>query len=561
MTTPTVAQVVQMRRPRVRPTLRGYFAERLGAQLELADMIAQPCPVYRDNPRGFAEDILGVDLWAKQDEILDAVRDEARVSVRSGHKIGKSLVAAVIALWFYFSFDDARVVLSSVTSRQVDQILWREIRKLRARAKHRIDGDIHELARSGLRADDFREIVGFTAKEAEAVAGISGANLLYVLDEASGIPEEIFEAIEGNRAGGARLVMFSNPTRTEGEFFRSHREKSIKVDKKTGKRTGFYKAIHVSSEETPNARAGRQVIPGLANSEWIEEKREEWGVDSPLYKVRVKGEFVENEKGKILSIHDIGQAEARWEETPAEGRLYVGLDPAGPGGGGDQWVFAPRRGLKVLGLYAFNGLSDEAAIAHLLGILKDHRREREPKPVVVIDAQGPIGGRIAGKLQAITHNIAKGPNADTKGFEIVLVYPGKKLPAHPQAKHGTVRDQLWWRLQEWITKEGGAIPEDARLARELHAPSWEEIPGTGRVRATAKSVLRTMLDNRSPDRADGVCLSVWESPEFAAGAADGDEQLDEDVAGDDVGDGGIDPYAGTFGSNGINPYGGAEEVD
>jgi hypothetical protein len=269
-----------------------------------------------------------------------------------------SHTAAGLALWFYCSFPDARVVMSSTTSRQVDQILWRELRMMHARSKHPIGGDLHELARSGLKATDFREVVGFTAREAEAVAGISGRNLLYILDEASGIPDVIFEAIEGNRAGGARVALFSNPTRTEGEFFRAFHEKAA-----------FYKTLQVSSEETPNVREGREVIPGLAGREWIEEKKVEWGEDSALYKIRVRGEFVLQEDGKILTVHAIGEAEARWHEARGTGRLCIGLDPAGPGQGGDESVFAVRRGDKVSSLVALRGVSEDSHLAHLLGIL------------------------------------------------------------------------------------------------------------------------------------------------------------------------------------------------
>ena len=81
--------------------------------------------------------------------------------------------------------------------------------------------------------------------------------------------------------------MFSNPTQTSGEFYESHsRDKAA-----------LYKQIVISSEETPNAIEGRIVIPGLASRAWIEQKREEWGEESGLYKVRVKGEFAGDAAG------------------------------------------------------------------------------------------------------------------------------------------------------------------------------------------------------------------------------------------------------------------------
>jgi len=339
MTTSSHAERARIRRAQKAPTssplktFAGDLRAHLAPALRLATSVSWPSPKYRDRPTAFFRDVLGVEPWARQVEVIEAVRDHKRVAVKSGHKVSKSHTAAGIALWFWCSFDDARVVMTSTTSRQVDDILWRETRMMRARAglcvtckaaneEHAdarargelvedveppcvhsamIGGEIGDMARTGLKSDDFREIKGFTAREAEAVAGISGRHLLYILDEASGIKPEIFEAIEGNRAGGARVVMFSNPTKTSGEFFDAFNSKER-----------FYSTHTISSEETPNATYGdddERAIPGLATREWIEEKKQEWGEDSALYAVRVKGEFVELEEGKVFSIHAIAESE------------------------------------------------------------------------------------------------------------------------------------------------------------------------------------------------------------------------------------------------------------
>jgi hypothetical protein len=207
------------------------------------------------------------------------------VCVRSGHKVSKSNSLAGIALCFYASFDDARVVMSSTTARQVDQILWRELSMMKARGGRciackaedpgarripapcphsaLIDGELKGLAKSGLKSG-FREIVGFTAKEAEAVAGISGANLLYLPDEASGIPQIIFDAIEGNRAGGAHpSESAESPARPDAgkEVEMSDRyekaQTAVEITAKLGyNMTGFYDLL-------ADARAIAQDIEAL----------------------------------------------------------------------------------------------------------------------------------------------------------------------------------------------------------------------------------------------------------------------------------------------------------
>lgn len=528
--TTAIATEVAKRRRQPASTIDDHIGRSLAALLDDVRRPSWPSPKYRDNPVGFSREALGVEPWSRQAEILDAVRDNARVAVSSGHKVSKSCTAAIIALWFFCSFDDARVVMSSTTSRQVDEILWRELRMRYGRSKVVLNEEPpYQLARSGLRSKDFREIVGFTAREAEAVAGISGKNLLYLVDEASGVDDVIFDAIEGNRAGGARLAMFSNPTRTEGEFFEAFHSKSR-----------FYKTIQISSEESPNVKAGRDIVPGLATRAWVEEKREEWGEDSALFQVRVRGRFVTNESGKIISLNLISKAETAWHTTAAEGVLHIGLDPAGEGGTGDESAFAMKRGSKLIEIRTKRGLSDEAHATEILMLLHEFAQPRE-RVVVKCDVDG-VGYNVAQKLV---------PLDDKKLITLVRVKGSTKLPRPPYA---TIRDALYANLRDWL-KKGGGIPEDTKLERELHAPEWIDIPGSGRQKITPKEELRKML-GRSPDRADCVALSVWEPAWLATeagGGVDDDESggASASIAADEHDE--LGPHADQI----FDPYGGA----
>ncbi len=565
MTTTVASEVTKAKRaPRRRTTKRvelvtydGTLADALFGMLKESSRMSWPSPRYRERPEQFFRDILGVEPWSKQLEVIDAVKTHARVAVKSGHKVSKSHSASGIALWFYSSFDDARVVMTSTTSRQVDDILWREIRMMRARsgvcvdckAKNKtlsleeqitvpcphsgwVDGEIGELARTGLKSVDFREIKGFTAREAEAVAGISGKNLLYILDEASGIKPEIYEAIEGNRAGGARVILFSNPTRTSGEFYDAFNSKKR-----------FYHTITISSEDTPNVVHGDddpRAIPGLASRSWIAEKREEWGEDSPLYKVRVKGEFAELEEGKIFSVHAIAEAEARWHDQVGHGRLHIGLDPAGVGPLSDETVWAPRRGLKAYSMVALRNLTPQALLMHTVGICREMRREREI-PVVVLDAEGKIGSEVLGTFKAYL------AGRDEPEFELVPIRASDK--AHRDAKvYDRQRDCLAGNLVTWLL-EGGAIPSDTKLSAELQVFEWIEQERTGKVKITPKKNVRKEL-GRSPDRYDALTYACWEAT--VTRQDDGKDLRKSTYEMPMPPGGGMDPYGS---SAGIDPYG------
>jgi len=513
-----------------------------------------PSPKYRGRYVAFAQDILGIDPWDKQKEILDACGKADRVAVSSGHKIGKSTCAAIIALCDYCAYDDARVVLTSTTAKQVDEILWREVAILRARSglclqcvqenerredagereliqrpcihSARIDGEMGQLARTGLKSG-FRQIYGFTAKEAEAVAGISGAHLTFIPDEASGIPDIIFQAIEGNRAGGAKICMWSNPTKNEGTFYEAFHEKA-----------SFWVTFEVSSEETPNAKTGKKLIPGLATRDYIEEKKLEWGEKSAQYSIRILGKFAKHEEGRIFSVHAIGESEDRWEHAPDVGRLFIGVDAAGATGTGDESAFAARRAKKILELTVARGLTEEGHLVRILAMIGKLQRtgaRREKCPVVVIDAEGPIGSKLSKLCRAYLED-----NPDA--FVLVALRSSDGAVRQP-AVYDRMRDELAANLEGWIDG-GGAIVSDAKLTKELHCLKWIQVTRTGKLKLISKIDIKKAI-GRSPDRYDAVANACWEPlslhdespaaraavPQLAAGREDFAETT-------------LDPYAG-----------------
>jgi phage terminase large subunit len=497
------------------------------------DAVAWPSPRWRNDPVGFARDALGIDLWSKQVELVESIRDHRNTTCRSGHKCGKTTALAVAALWFYCSFEDARVLMTAVKASQVDEAMWREVRRLVRCAKIPIDGQLGERANYGLRARDGRQIWGTTARDGEGLAGISSPNILILADEASGISDRFFEVLGSSLAsdgGVARKCYISNPTRTTGEFYRSHTTNKA-----------LFNAIHISSEDTPNARR-TGMFKGLAGPTWIAEKKAEYGEDSHAYRVRVKGEFVHDKDGKIVSLDAIAQAQLAWDEASDAGRMQIGVDPAGDGVLGDESAFAVRRGSKIVTVLAERGKTEEEVVAYVADLAATYRKNREPRPRVLVDAEGGIGTRVYTRLRFYAD---KHPDS----FDVVAVRSSKKLWGSPE--FDTVRDGLWGTVAKWI-RAGGALPEDIKLGQELNAPSFVADKNQRYV-ATDKKTLRKEL-GRSPDRADAVCLAVWQyetddahesedvaeaSPADAVKAAPSSAAIDHD----DVYDGqAVNPY-------------------
>ena len=528
------------------PTIFSAFARAFARQAEdLGRPIVEgwPSADYRANPVGFCREVLGTEPWSKQIQILEAIRDHKRVAVGSGNKIGKSLIIATAVLWWWASWPDAIVIMTAPTSRQVDRVVWKEVRRLHARSKRPLppddpalilnpalttrplDGEPHILARTGL-TSGFREITGFTAKDADDVSGFSGAHLLIVADEASGIEDEIFEAFEGVRGGGGRIVLISNPTRAEGEFFNAFGSKAKSEANPTG-----YHAFRVASTETPNATTGREIIPGLATREYCEERLREWGDRSPLYRIRVLGEFCEHESGRIMSVHMLTQATERWAETEGVGRLIVGLDPAGPGLAGDLTCWAARRGNKIFQLVDRRDLTADAIVALTNGLLEQWRNPNE-MPVVVLDCEGEVGSKVQSALRRQTE--------EHNNFRLISIKSSNAAVRRPDL-YPRLRDELWANCARWLDEEQGAIPPDTKLEKELHSAEWVPQLKGGQVKATAKDKLRKAL-GRSPDRADACMLAVWPSAE--ARTEDDVSETRKPAIMDARAETIIDPYAG-----------------
>jgi phage terminase large subunit len=390
------------------------------------------------------------------------------------------------------------VILSSSSARQVKSINWREVVRLHGEARKRLPlplgGTPAKDPETGVQLDGGREIVGISTDVAERIAGTSSPNLLYLLDEASGIPESIFEAMQGNLAGGGRLAMFSNPTKTSGFFYDAFHTQA-----------DYWHTISISSEETPNACGVGTPIPGLATAEFIAEKRTEWGVDSPLYQVRIAGNFPLQGSNAVIPLADVALAQERWRSTNASGQLprdvlELGVDPARYGS--DRAVVFPRRGRFALRPHVFRKLDHVPLALEVLRVVRQLRRPGE-RPLVRVDAVGDGQGLLA--VLRTTTRLADGIFVDFPAeLEVVGVYVTDEPTAVGFVR---LRDQLWWSLRQWI-HEGGEIPKDAKLDAELVAPTYE-IDARGRIHVESKDSMRAKL-GRSPDLADALALAVFE---------------------------------------------------
>jgi hypothetical protein len=440
-----------------------------------------PQAVYRlltADPVDFSTAVLNVKPWSKQAHILRQVAAHDRVAVRSGHKVGKSTLAAIAALWFPHAYRGGRVVMTAPTARQVRIVLWREVRRLYQRAVFPLGGKMNQLPELGFQAPGDGEILGFSTDEPEKIAGVSGAHVLYIVDEGSGVDDLIFEAIEGSRAGGAKLLVLGNPTRTSGAFYRAFTSEAAS-----------WKPLHVSSEHSPNI-TGEVAIPGLATSGWVAEKLNDWGEESPLYQVRVRGNFPMQAENCVIGLALVEKARARYEDTPSSGMLRIGVDVARFGD--DETVIWPVRNLIALEPKILKSFDTVQVAGRVIECVEAQRRNDEPVRIQV-DVIG-VGAGVADILRSSQH----------RGIEVVDVNAGGTSTDDTYAR---VRDEMWFQMKSWLA-DGGAIPDDGKLHEELLTPTYSFLP-TQRIKVESKDEIKKRLNGRSTDRADALALALY----------------------------------------------------
>src|SRR5262249_55615694 len=245
--------------------------------------------VVRD-PVRFCHGLLRQDLWPLQKVILGAVASRSRVAVKACHASRKAFVAAVAVLWFVSRFRDGIVVTTAPTWTQVEKLLWGEIH--RAAQSSRLAFPM--LNKTELRIGPGNYAIGLSTNEGVRFQGFHG-RVLIVVDEAPGVKADIWEAIEGIRAGGdVRVLALGNPTIASGPFHNAF----------TSNRDGWC-TFTISAFDSPNlaglsldellmlpdATLDECARPYLVTRRWVREKYAEWGSGHPLWEARVLGQF------------------------------------------------------------------------------------------------------------------------------------------------------------------------------------------------------------------------------------------------------------------------------
>ena len=433
---------------------------------------------WQTDPVWFVEKRLHAEPWEKQKEILNAVRDHTRVAVRSCNGSGKTYIAAHTVLWWLKSFPDSLVITTAPTAHQVRDVLWREIRRVYHRREDFIGG---KLLRTTLELDDKHYAQGLSTDTPERFQGFHEGHILFVVDEASGVREGIFEAIEGSMTSeNSKMLLLGNPTALSGYFYEAfHRRRSL------------WKTIHISASDTPNFTNEGKFRPYLVTPKWVQDAKVNWGEDSPMYQIRVLGEFPSESEDTLISLKVIESAVADGKQDPDledEEPVELGVDVARFGS--DRTVICARRGNRVIEFASYR----KKDTMETAGLVKAVAKRYSPA-CVRVDSIG-VGAGVVDRLKEL----------GVPGVTGINVAQRATNPEH----FANLKAELYHGLRERFQQGRIRIPGDQTLISELASIRYS-FTSSGQTRLEDKDELRGR-GQPSPDMADALMLAFANSP-------------------------------------------------
>lgn len=423
---------------------------------------------YR-KPGGFIKFVteqLGAKPTEQQLVVMEDMQAERKISVKAGHGVGKTALAAWFVIWFIVTHPFARIPCTSNKEDQIKERLWPEIKKW-LRDTPWDDYVVVNKTRIHIKnypEDWFAKIE--TASDPDNLAGYHARHLLYVVDEASGLGQEFAQVINGAiTTENAKVFMIGNPTKRSGYFYDSHTKNSDSWATHT-----------LSCRHSP-----------LVSDTYVKDMEKEWGKDSDVVRVRVDGRFPKSESDSFIKTGLVEDAFAFEIEKP-RGKKVLGVDVARYGD--DEIVFVGRQGKKQIELETVKKKPTTDTTGRILNKIRDKGYR-----VVNID----VGNMGAGVVDQLREKVKK-YGLRCKVQEIGFGDKGDD--------HNYNMTAVMWRNIRDLLKEGLDLIEDEKIKGQLTNRKYT-FTSDGKLKMERKEHMKARgLD--SPDRADALGLAFYE---------------------------------------------------
>jgi hypothetical protein len=507
----------------------------------------------------FAFEVLGANLDDEQKAILRSVQVNPKTSVKSGTARGKDFVAAVAALCFFYltpGFDDdgklienTKVALTAPTDRQVKNIMMPEISRLYRNMvasgfgfmagqlnTYNVKSENEEWFLTGFKADEHKH---------EAWSGFHAVNTCFIVTEASGLAETVYQAIEGNLQGNSRLLLVFNDNTGTGYANASQYKKG-------------WSAFRLDSLNAPNVVLKKIVIPGQVDWNWVNARVSEWCTviseddfkaeegdfhwenedgrilyrPNDLFRVKVRGMAPKISQGALVPPEWVLLANERWrlqqkEKWKITKPLRLGVDVAGMGRDSSSWCHRFGHYVSHFDMIHSGGAADHMAVlGRTVSIMKTNTNAFEGLHAqAFIDTIGE-GAFMVSSLNELV-NGSEEKKADKEYAWLKDKYFGVKYSWKPEYKGKQLKDAtgqysffnmrayLHWAVRDWLdpkNKTGAMLPEDSEIFQALTQIQWF-FRSDGSIQIEKKEEIKKRF-GYSPDKWDGLANTFYPQPDY-----------------------------------------------
>jgi hypothetical protein len=472
---------------------------------QMTDRMEKAFEYWRNNPVEAVKDWFGVTPEDYQADVLNSlfVGGKDRVAAKSGHGVGKTTQLAWAGWIFLNLWEQCRVVSTAPTFAQLHDVLWPEYAKWHV---HMPEGLAAQWDISGghIRNKKYPKTwfaVARTSNKSANLQGFHGTDIMVQGDEASAIPPDVFEVIEGimSEAGTvgktSKLLLMGNPNFTAGEFYNAFH-----------KNAPLYELYTISGDPNIKAIAGetKQNHGKIFYSKRVSEKyrstmEKKYGIDSAVYDVRVRGLFPRLDDAACIPLQWAEQATGVTlpDFDLVADPVTVVMDVARQGG--DETVLALFRRGHCISMKVWAKTSTVQCEDIVIEACRTIRAQGLTVARVIVDEPG-VGGGVVDGLRRRDVVVTPYNGGET-------MKPNKD-PEDDCRMFANRRSRDWWYARRAFEVGAIHIPDDELLINQLASVQYG-YNEKERILVESKNKMRDRLgDDASPDRADVIVMGT-----------------------------------------------------
>jgi phage terminase large subunit len=496
---------------------------------------------YLEQPHEFIADVLGATPWHKQVEIVQDIFHYSRVAVKTCNSVGKSYIAARIAVTYLMLYPDSIVVTTAPTWNQVKNVLWREIRSSIKKAEQitGIQLTQGQASQVELNIDTKWYAIGVSTSTPDNMMGYHADNLLVIVDEAGGVDEAIFQGVRAITTNiHNKILLIGNPTTPDGEFMKAFGDSSNYIqhtisafDTPNFTENNIHTIEDLLAAFTPpdgldarervehfeRTRRAMEPLPydQLIDPGDVYQKYLDWGPDSDAWAALVMGEFPKQSAQSLIPSHLVTQAMQMYGTDDETGKSYAEISgweiPNGDPHygqdmaryGQDLNVLTPRHG----------GWAEKQVIWNKKG---DFKQDLIESAEIILNIIDPYDGSIlfsiddtgngGGTTDALRKFARDALSNGKQAHQYRLIdFNFAKGPSNPDKFHD-ITSELYWNLRDWFMKKRIGMPYDEKLKNELIGRRWQILPNK-KIKVESKEEYKKRTGGKSPDRSDSLALA------------------------------------------------------